>query len=152
MRWIKWGGPVVALLLVVFWWFSSTTWIAHLGPGDWQVSAGGGLIGISYWPGRTSLTRSITGVSPPTGVQTVKTPRQFNWWFRMIWQPDRRSVAIPMWIPFVIVVGLTAYARHTEVAARRRALLGHCPKCHYDRRDLAATAPCPECGTTRQIA
>ncbi len=117
---VKWGGPVVALLLVVLWWFSSTTWIAHLGPGDWQVSAGGGLIGISYWPGRTSQTQAITGVSPPKGLQTVNTPRQFAWWFRMTWEPDRRSFAIPLWFPLVLVVGLTAAAWRKEVAARRR--------------------------------
>lgn len=147
----RWGGPVVAVLLTAFWWFSSTTWIAHLGPGDWQVSAGAGLIGVSYWPGRTEQTRAITGVSPPRGWQSVSTPRQWAWWFRMKWEPGLRSLAVPLWFPWTLIAGATVAAWRSEFAARRRALAGHCPKCHYDRRSLAATSPCPECGATGQI-
>jgi hypothetical protein len=30
---------------------------------------------------------------------------------------------------------------------KRRAELGQCPECGYDRRGLATDAKCPECGT-----
>jgi hypothetical protein len=152
MKFFKWGGPAVALLLVATWWFSGRTWIAHVGPGDWQVSVGSGRVSITYWPGRTAQTQAITGAPPPKGLQAMNTPRQFNWWFRIAWEPDRRFFAIPLWFPFLIVVGLTTAAWRQEILARRRALLGHCPECHYDRTGLAASAPCPECGTTIVVA
>jgi hypothetical protein len=35
---------------------------------------------------------------------------------------------------------------HHPSRASRRANMGHCVKCNYDRRGLPATNPCPECG------
>jgi hypothetical protein len=140
------------VLVGVLWWLSGTTWVAHLGPGDWQISSGGGLIGISHWPGRTATTESITGVPMPKGLQTVSIQRQYSWWFRAEWKPDQRSFAIPLWFPFLFVTILTIAAWRHEFAARRRTLIGCCSKCKYDRRGLSPTTPCPECGHTTQIA
>lgn len=142
-----WGGPLVALLLVAAWWLSGTRWLAYLGPGDWQFSAGGGLVGVSYWPGRTEQTERITGVAPPRGLQSITIQPSFAWWFRADWQPDRRSFAMPFWFPIVIVAGMSAAAWRKDLLTRRHARLGHCAKCHYDRKGLDAAAPCPECGT-----
>jgi hypothetical protein len=146
MQFFKWGGPVVALLLVVWWWFSRTTWISYMGPGDWQFSSGSGRVNITYWPS-TWKGHAITGHPRQKGLQVENTPRQVNWWFGVRWEFDHRSIRIPLWFPFLIVVGLTAAAWRKEIIIRRRALIGLCPKCHYTRRGLAATAPCPECGT-----
>jgi O-antigen ligase len=59
-----------------------------------------------------------------------------NWWF----------VFAPAWSLVVLVVGLTAVAWHLDSRARRRARLGFCPNCNYDRTGILADSPCPECG------
>lgn len=46
---------------------------------------------------------------------------------------------------FTIAATLTAW--RLDVLARRRARIGLCAKCHYDRAGLAASTVCPECGT-----
>jgi hypothetical protein len=45
------------------------------------------------------------------------------------------------------VATITAAAWSLDLLARRHTRRGHCPTCHYDRRGLPPTAPCPECGT-----
>ena len=153
MHCIKWGGPVVALLLVVWWWFSRTTWISYTVPtvpGDWQFSTGSGRVNITYWPGTTAQGQAIIGHPRQKGLDVQSTPRQLNWWFGTRWEFDHRSIRIPLWFPLFIVVGLTAAVWRKEIIARRRAIIGHCRTCHYDRRGLAATTPCPECGATGQ--
>lgn len=150
MQFFKWGGPVVALLLVVWWWFSRTTWISYnTGSGDWRFSSGTGGVKISYWPS-TWKGHAIYRYPWHKGLQVENLAsfnRHWNNWFGVRWEFDNRSIRIPLWFPFLIVVGLTAAAWRKEIIHRRRALIGLCPKCHYTRRGLAATAPCPECGT-----
>jgi hypothetical protein len=59
---------------------------------------------------------------------------RFDWMARM-----------PFWMPLVIAAGTTGFMQWKDNAARRRRL-GLCTRCGYDRRGIAAGAPCPECG------
>lgn len=149
---IRWGGPPVAMALCVAWWISGTTWVTYIGTNDWRVSAGSGLVAVSHSPGLTAITVSITGVAPPKGLQTLSMQRRFAWWFRAEWKADYRSIAIPLWFPILVVTSLFTAAWRYEILARRRALIGCCVKCRYDRKGLAPSAPCPECGATTQVS
>jgi hypothetical protein len=61
----------------------------------------------------------------------------------------QRYVALPLWMPLVVLVALPAVElaaglrRHG--AAHRRRTSGRCPACGYDCR--ATPDRCPECGT-----
>lgn len=147
-RFLKWGGPVVAVLLAVVWWMSGKWYAAYIWPGDWVFRVERGVSGVAHWPGEAKL---YTGFAPPVWylVPTKSTP--FLWWFYAKWEPDHQSASVPLWFPFVIVVGLSAAVWRRDWLAKRRALLGHCVKCHYDRRGLAVAAPCPECGAAEQV-
>ena len=52
-----------------------------------------------------------------------------------------------LWPIALCALGVTAFARYLDTLARRRARIGFCPKCNYDRTGLAAGAVCPECGS-----
>ena len=72
-------------------------------------------------------------------------------WFLHGWQfgPNLvspvRMLQDPRWILAVIVGALTIVAWRLD-ALERRVRMGHCRKCNYDRRGLAAGVVCPECG------
>src|SRR5258706_15768265 len=53
-----------------------------------------------------------------------------------------RLLAVPLWVPLVLVAAPTACAWHRC----RRHAPGHCPTCGYDLVGIAAGV-CPECGT-----
>jgi hypothetical protein len=53
---------------------------------------------------------------------------------------------VPLWIPASAAIGATALAWRLDTLARRRARVGLCPKCSYNRAGLAVGAVCPECG------
>lgn len=57
-----------------------------------------------------------------------------------------RQLAIPLWIPLLLVSAPTALLWRADRRAARREKAGLCAACGYDRRGLAASAPCPECG------
>ncbi len=61
------------------------------------------------------------------------------------------SIYLPLWAPAVGCLAGTVIAWRLDTLARRRARVGFCPKCGYDRTGLvgvggAAGAVCPECG------
>ena len=62
----------------------------------------------------------------------------------------RRS--IPLWIPVVVVVMLTAFAWWPDVRSAGRTRHGRCARCGYARSGLAPGAVCPECGTAPAAA
>jgi len=57
------------------------------------------------------------------------------------------GISIPLWMPFLLFAIPTALLWRRDQIATKRARIGRCPCCGYDRRGLAADSPCPECGT-----
>jgi hypothetical protein len=57
------------------------------------------------------------------------------------------GLSLPLWIPFLLFAVPTALLWRRDHIATKRARIGRCPLCGYDRRGLAADAKCPECGT-----
>ena len=55
-------------------------------------------------------------------------------------------VALPLWVPLILVAMPTALAWRIERRIARRAGDGRCTGCGYDRHGLAAEGVCPECG------
>ena len=152
MQFVKWGGPMVALMLSFAWWRSGTTWMTHVGPGDWTITLAWGKFGIAYEPGIMAMTEQLTGVAMPRGLANIQRPWGMHWSFSGTWEPGRKAVVVPMWFPTIIVAGLSALAWQMEFAARRRARAGNCAKCNYSRVGLASTTPCPECGSMKVVA
>lgn len=79
-----------------------------------------------------------------------RTPRSDLWLYADLQQPgtgvthDLRAFAfwpVPLllWTPAALLL-------RSGTLARRRAVMGSCPACGYDRRGLAPGAVCPECG------
>ena len=50
-------------------------------------------------------------------------------------------ICIPLWTAPLAALGVAL----SELRARRRALPGQCPRCHYDLSGLPPGSPCPEC-------
>ncbi|MBS0196880.1 MAG: hypothetical protein JSR77_08985 [Planctomycetes bacterium] len=141
---VKWGGPVAALTLAVLWWISGTRWICYVGPGDWEVWSVAGRVGVSYAPDMIADIRMIGGDLEFMRLQTVKVPWNMEWWFRLIWWRDVKLCAVPLWFVCLIVVAVRVAAWRGEILARRRALVGYCRGCGYDRRGLGLGVGCPE--------
>ncbi len=138
---IKWGGAVVTVLLVVVWigsgWWGVWWWSKG---GDCAAIAMGTLIvGTQDYPVPASdAGLSIEGSSL----------KNFGWWIRFaddsgptVWQ-----LFVPLWLPMLSSLLITALAWRLDLLAWRRERMGKCPKCHYDRTGLAPGAVCPECG------
>jgi hypothetical protein len=70
----------------------------------------------------------------------------FRWWFGRSGSRASAVVWIPLWLPVVILFAPTVALWRLDVAARRRARLGLCRECNYDRRGIPAASVCPECG------
>lgn len=73
---------------------------------------------------------------------------RFRWGFDGALDRATRAgfATIPLWAPTLLALLTTATAWRCDAVARRRARVGLCPTCHYDRAGLAAGADCPECG------
>jgi hypothetical protein len=57
---------------------------------------------------------------------------------------DERVLFLPCWLLVLVFAVLPVSWCRSELRRRRRAKLGHCPKCGYDLR--ATRDRCPECG------
>jgi hypothetical protein len=114
-----------------------------------------------YWPLRGGILR--IGLPPPilvrgdldtnvdrlfkklTAIKEAGRRRRAGlcWWFEI----NSSEAVVPIW-PFALATGGCAFALwHADIRARRRARVGVCIGCGYDRRGIAADATCPECGT-----
>jgi hypothetical protein len=78
--------------------------------------------------------------------------------FDVTWRPFvppvgryNRFIVVPLWIPLVLLLAVTAAVWRVEVLARRRAVAGACVKCGYDCSGIGVKAVCPECGTVAQV-
>ncbi len=149
---IKWGGAAVTVLLVVAWIGSGLYGVdwngaADLGRGEYrsiELFRGRVYWGYDYAPGQPHHP----GIGWCTNPQSA--PFVFNWWF--FWNPPPfTALAVPLWPLCGFSLLATWGAWRLDTLARRRARVGFCPKCGYDRTGLvgvggAAGAVCPECG------
>ena len=133
---MKWGGAAVTVLLVVVWIASKSWYLRCFGADSITIVHLG------------ALTRWVGGASGPQRFYMswdwgANTPHEILWWFRN----EPGFWCLPLWVPALIALILTVPAWRLDTLARRRARVGFCPKCNYDRTGLAAGAVCPECGT-----
>ena len=153
---VKWGGAVVTVLLVVVWIGSGWAWVQRSDARGDYIVLGGGLAKL----------RIVTGVAlfcnppiPPPGLD-VRRPARFSpgWDFRFGRPPMFESrfvqrgydgmwfIDLPIWAFATCASLISLCAWRLDIFARRRARIGFCPKCNYDRTGLVAGAVCPECG------
>jgi len=69
-----------------------------------------------------------------------------RWLFGWGRYPAGGYLDVPLWFPLILAILPTAFAWRLDTLARRRARVGLCAHCHYDRRGLVAGVVCPECG------
>ena len=137
---VKWGGAVVSVVLLVVW-------------------VGSGWCGVCLTSDRRFFANIVQGQARLHHTNgTYFDPPRVGWWsvdhFSLqlgFHCSDLRAWAwqafIPLW-PFVVVsCAITALGWRLDTLARRRARVGLCPKCNYNRAGLAPGAVCPECGS-----
>ncbi len=136
---IKWGGAAVTVLLVVVW-VGSGWWIAML---DFKQG-----LSVALWGGqiRATYERFVGEQFAIPDLDTGPYPTPFAWSFEWWTTGPVSRYDCPMWFPAGASFLITAAAWRLDALARRRARVGFCPKCNYDRTGLAAGAVCPECG------
>ena len=145
-RTVKWGGALFCGVIAVVW--VGTVW--------WSVSwTGHNRLYFNFAAGGVSLgaitekyVRSVAGFPSSSWfgwrTQSIK-PHMFLWF---AWQDNPMAwyLQVPLWAPLLMALLPTAFAGRLDALARRRARVGACPQCHYDRGGLAPGAVCPECG------
>jgi hypothetical protein len=150
MQFMKWGGPILAVVISFGWWRSGSTSIEYLGPDDWMAIVSNGQVSVSYEAYFIAEIERIVGVPQDRGLRIEPVHpsiQKMRWWFGGAWEePENKFVSVPLWFPLAIVVGLSVMGWRMEIAARRRARIGNCSKCNYNRAGLAPEASCPECG------
>lgn len=128
-----WFCIFAALLLAAIWW-------ASLGS---SVFTGLHTLGIGVHSGALIF---VAFDEPPVlmhGAHSIWP----NW--GIIWQPewernpDNTHLTLPIYplIPALLTFGLVRLYRTRELPAHL------CTYCHYDRRGIPVSSPCPECGT-----
>ncbi len=136
---IKWGGAAVTVLLVVVWVGSGWWYVFAVNANGWQVDLLPGQCTIGL-----NATNRIGVTDWEMGAYSVTLPT----WTSRKWMTGlfKGAIVIPLWLPAVAVAATTSVAWRLDTLARRRARVGFCLKCNYDRTGLAAGAVCPECG------
>jgi len=76
-------------------------------------------------------------------------PRSGTWWpVQASWARGQvQGFVFPLWLPLTACSLPAAGFWWPEVRRRLQAKAGHCGKCGYDRRGIAAEIVCPECGS-----
>ena len=131
------GAVVCGLLLGV--WIASTRWYFGIVVGDrfWGIRDGTAICDrLSDWYARPEGLIDW-------GSNRVWLDWSFTWWH----DGSGYIVAVPLWFPAGLSLLGTGALWRLDARARRRARVGACAKCGYDRAGLAPNAPCPECGT-----
>jgi len=74
--------------------------------------------------------------------------RQLYWRFDCFYRrnPVIWSFIIPLWALSLSAAAPAVLLWRSSFRANRRARIGHCPACGYDRRGLPDDLACPECG------
>jgi hypothetical protein len=138
---VEWCGAAIAALLISVWigsnWWGVTWWT---GNGGWYGVSEGQVFfcreprlvdqeNVTWWLGRS--------FGP------------FKWGWTWWWPAsDLYTICLPLWMPVLPVLAVTATAWRLDTLARLRARERACPKCGYSLAGLADGSPCPECGTT----
>ena len=99
--------------------------------GSRGIDVGGGC--VTLWEARYQVLYS--------NGWHVGDPEKLIWLPVLVTVPGFRALAIPVWIPLVLVVLTLAIARILCRSARP----GHCPNCDYNLTGLTSGV-CPECG------
>ena len=138
---IKWTGAAITVLLVAAWVVSQIRFIGFVS-GRCNADINGGQFSVEYFtgPSQTTTTQFVIGKRVP--------PVTPHWLPDALFFAQRWRVEVPLELPIGLLALVTVAAWRLDTRARRRARLSLCPKCHYDRAGLAATAACPECGAT----
>jgi hypothetical protein len=94
----------------------------------------------------------FTKIPPPGWIESrdgwhlVRTPAAFEWSFEWFFFQGFRHVRVPLYAIALPPALASTAAWRLDTRARRRARVGHCPACNYDRRGIPAASVCPECG------
>ena len=151
---MKWGGTSLTLLFLVAWIGSCVWWFGWFSPGDGSVFVGQGRLTVLYFDhviGDLFPAENMQGLPPRRASATmfgradyIQMNVHLEWFRGPVRQP---ALCIPLWIPFVAFAIITAGVWRLDTLARRRARVGKCLTCGYDRTGLASDVVCPECGT-----
>jgi hypothetical protein len=145
----KWAGVVVCAVIVTAFGMCLNRTVAHcrsdpgatIGLRRREVWLSGGVFSYYYH-------HDTVGSDEWGGWIAKPMPWGVNWSPQLDWKSGRIHVGVPLWVPFLLVAIPTALLWRRDHVTTKRAGGGRCPKCGYDRAGLAATNPCPECGTT----
>jgi hypothetical protein len=140
-----WTGLAVCVLLLIVD-VASVWWRVY-----WASQQRDRCVRFAWGESVVTWTRGgarIIGVSSGWHAHRLITPG-IEWWptiqtYSPLRAPPRRfiSVAIPLWIPLVVVAIPTGFLWRRE---RKRPRPGHCPHCRYDLTGNVSGV-CPECG------
>jgi len=136
---VKWGGAGLTVLLVVVW----------IGSGWWNVvwRSNGNLVTVVNW-GEVYFewieNRPVLDLESPFFVSTHGF--ELSWWPYLRNRNPYWVASIPLCYPALLSLVATAAAWRADAKYMRRAPVGLCAGCGYDRAGLAAGAVCPECG------
>ena len=143
---VKWGGAGLTVLLLVVW-VGSGCYRAN-----WRIAAG---TSVEIGAGRleyseVSLFSDLARhgwATPEVGLRSIAAGEpELNWSFRRADLGKALFVFIPLWPAVLLSLLATAAAWRADAKYLRRARVGMCPACGYDRAGLAPGAVCPECG------
>ena len=140
---VKWGGAVVTVQVVVVWIGSGWVGFTRI-TGDQQIDQ----------LARGRVTHEYLRFGFGTGIMKdrrwwISRPPRWDLGFEFASDPRGfRRIYVPLWIPAMASASVTGACWLLDARARRRARVGFCPKCNYDRTGLrgGAGAVCPECG------
>ena len=135
-RILKWMGLGFCILLPTAWGFSTQRGLfCNLGYPDHSLELVLGAVWYRAQP-------RPKPVSPPfVSITDFYKGQRPRWRIEGSNLPGRRWAVVPLWIPFVLVVGATAFLWWRD----RRILVGLCTSCGYNLTGNT-TGRCPECG------
>jgi hypothetical protein len=139
-RWLTRAG-VLSIIVITLAWGASLRWHISSGGLRWWMTldAGAFTANVAYGPGDYD-----SGRGPLSVIRRPLRPLHgWTWrptYFR-VWRSGDIGIVFPLWIPFVMGIAFTAFARRRA----RRASEGHCRRCGYDLTGNVSGV-CPECG------
>ncbi len=138
-RTAKWGGAVVTALMLATWIGSAWGKAFWFAPKRYY-----GCVAL----GRFYIVDTGTAGIPidRRGGLLEYQPEPLEWWLEHRKSIYGNHVGIPLWFPTLISLLFSVFAWRADSLSRRRARVGRCPLCGYDRSGLAANSVCSECG------
>jgi hypothetical protein len=160
---IKWGGAAVTVLLVVVW--IGSGWYAWY----WQrkdgtaIGVAHGLFWVTISDFKYDWTRMgaprhrfgpLSTFVPDFGLEIYVDPGVGPRFYDNTASASGGNGPLTtssrgyfIWPLAAFSLMATGLAWGLDSVARRRARVGRCPKCNYDRAGIPGNAKCPECGT-----